>query len=77
MRCWWYCVTRFKIDQAPCDGTLPQVMTNMRPKSYFLRPDVALPLALATVREFFHQYVRQRPTAYPSAKDVKAAATRK
>jgi len=50
-----------------------EMMTNMRPKSYFLRPDVALPLAFATLREVFHQYVRRRPTMYPTAQEVKMA----
>lgn len=39
-------------------------MTNMRPKTYFLRPDVALPLGFALVRELFNQYVRGRPDKY-------------
>ncbi|KAL3161158.1 hypothetical protein ABBQ38_009529 [Trebouxia sp. C0009 RCD-2024] len=34
-----------------------EVMTNMRPKSYFLRPDVALPLGFAVVREFWNQKI--------------------
>mmetsp|Transcript_37320 Transcript_37320/g.105304 ORF Transcript_37320/g.105304 Transcript_37320/m.105304 type:complete len:488 (-) Transcript_37320:144-1607(-) len=51
-----------------------EVMTNMRPKSYFLRPDVALPLGLATFREFCHQYILRRPTMYPSAQAVKSGA---
>lgn len=34
-----------------------EVMTNMRPKTYFLRPDVALPLGFALVREFWNQKV--------------------
>lgn len=36
----------------------PQVMTNMRPKTYFLRPDVALPLGFALLREIWQQKVR-------------------
>jgi len=49
-----------------------EVMTNMRPKSYFLRPDVGIPLAFATIRELVHQYVLRRPTAYPGAQEIKA-----
>lgn len=30
-------------------------MTNMRPKTYFLRPDVAVPLGFALLRELWHQ----------------------
>ena len=41
-------------------------MTNMRPKTYFLRPDVAVPLGFALVRELFNQYVRRRPDKYVS-----------
>lgn len=37
-----------------------EVMTNMRPKTYFLRPDVALPLGFALVREFWNQKVGAR-----------------
>lgn len=41
-----------------------EVMTCMRPKSYFLRPDVALPLGFALVRELWNQKVLGRPDAY-------------
>jgi hypothetical protein len=41
-----------------------EVMTNMRPKSYFLRPDVALPLGFAVVREFWSQKIMGRPDKY-------------
>jgi len=41
-----------------------EVMTNMRPKTYFLRPDVALPLGFAVVREFWNQKIRGRPSMY-------------
>lgn len=41
-----------------------EVMTNMRPKTYFLRPDVAIPLAAAVVREFWQQKIVGRPDAY-------------
>lgn len=41
-----------------------EVMTNMRPKTYFFRPDVALPLAFAIGREFWNQYILQRPSGY-------------
>lgn len=34
-----------------------EVMTNMRPKTYFLRPDVAIPLGIALVREVWNQKV--------------------
>ena len=39
-------------------------MTNMRPKTYFLRPDVAVPLGFALVRELWNQKVLGRPSAY-------------
>lgn len=32
-------------------------MTNMQPKTYFLRPDVALQLGFAIAREVFEQKV--------------------
>ena len=32
-------------------------MTNMRPKTYFLRPDVATPLGFALLREIWNQKV--------------------
>jgi menaquinone-9 beta-reductase len=32
-------------------------MTNMQPKTYFLRPDVALQLGVAIAREVFEQKV--------------------
>ena len=41
-----------------------QVMTNMRPKTYFLRPDVAIPLGFALLREFWAQKISGRPDKY-------------
>ncbi len=41
-----------------------EVMTNMRPKTYFLRPDVALPLGFAVLRELWNQKVVGRPSMY-------------
>ena len=41
-----------------------EVMTCMRPKSYFLRPDVAASLGFAVVREFWNQHVVGRPDLY-------------
>ncbi|KAK9809673.1 hypothetical protein WJX73_003046 [Symbiochloris irregularis] len=38
-----------------------EVMTCMRPKSYFLRPDVAVPLGFAVLRELWHQKLMGRP----------------
>lgn len=34
-----------------------EIMTNMQPKTYFLRPHVAIPLGIAVVREFIDQKV--------------------
>ncbi|KXZ48066.1 hypothetical protein GPECTOR_30g161 [Gonium pectorale] len=34
-----------------------EIMTNMQPKTYFLRPHVAIPLGIAVVREFINQKV--------------------
>ncbi|GLC44549.1 hypothetical protein PLESTB_000060900 [Pleodorina starrii] len=34
-----------------------EIMTNMQPKTYFLRPHVAIPLGIAVVREFVEQKV--------------------
>ena len=44
-----------------------QVMTNMRPKTYFLRPDVALPMGFALLRELWAQRVAKRPDAYQAS----------
>ncbi len=44
-----------------------QVMTNMRPKTYFLRPDVALPMGIALLRELWAQRVSKRPDAYQAS----------
>ncbi|CAL5219487.1 g1326 [Coccomyxa viridis] len=41
-----------------------EVMTNMRPKTYFLRPDVAVPLGFALLREWWAQKVSGRPDKY-------------
>jgi hypothetical protein len=41
-----------------------EVATCMRPKSYFFRPDVALPLGFALLREVWAQKVRGRPSRY-------------
>lgn len=41
-----------------------EIATNMRPKTYFLRPDVAVPLAIALVREIWAQKVLGRPSKY-------------
>jgi hypothetical protein len=41
-----------------------EIMTNMRPKTYFLRPDVAIPLGFALLRELWQQKVVGRPSAY-------------
>ncbi|KAK9828932.1 hypothetical protein WJX72_002885 [[Myrmecia] bisecta] len=41
-----------------------EVMTNMRPKTYFLRPDVAIPMGFAVVRELWNQKVMGRPDLY-------------
>ena len=41
-----------------------EVMTCLRPKSYFLRPDVAIPLGLAVVREMWNQKIVGRPDLY-------------
>jgi len=45
-----------------------EVMTNMKPKTYFLQPHVAVPLAIAVVREFIDQKVFGKPSAYIMAK---------
>lgn len=41
-----------------------EIMTNMRPKTYFLRPDVAVSLGFAVVREFWNQKIRGRASTY-------------
>lgn len=46
-----------------------EIMTNMRPKTYFLRPDVAIPLTFALLREVWQQKVLKRPSAYIKPSD--------
>ncbi len=41
-----------------------EVMTNMRPKTYFLQPHVAVPLGIAIVREFINQKFLGKPDRY-------------
>ena len=41
-----------------------EVMTNMRPKTYFLRPDVALQMSVAILREVWGQKVMGKPDQY-------------
>uniref|UniRef100_A0A7S0RJM7 FAD-binding domain-containing protein n=1 Tax=Chlamydomonas leiostraca TaxID=1034604 RepID=A0A7S0RJM7_9CHLO len=41
-----------------------EIMTNMRPKTYFLRPDIAATLGIAIVREFVEQKVFGKPNRY-------------
>ena len=54
-------------------AVLLQVMTNMRPKTYFLRPDVALPMGFALLRELWAQKVSKRPDAYQANASATAA----
>lgn len=46
-----------------------EVMTCMRPKSYFLRPDVALPLGFAVLREAINQKFFNPPDLYVFAEE--------
>lgn len=41
-----------------------EVMTCMRPKSYFLRPDVAIPMSFAVIREIINQKFLKTPSLY-------------
>ncbi|KAK9830972.1 hypothetical protein WJX81_004131 [Elliptochloris bilobata] len=50
-----------------------EVMTNMRPKTYFLRPDVALPMGFALLRELWAQRIAKRPDAYQATASATAA----
>lgn len=43
-----------------------EVMTNMRPKTFFLRPDIAINLGIAITRELWDQYVMGKPDRYAS-----------
>ncbi|KAK9909707.1 hypothetical protein WJX75_006409 [Coccomyxa subellipsoidea] len=47
-----------------------EVMTNMRPKTYFLRPDVAIPMGFAIVRELWAQNVSKRPDLYKTGSSL-------
>ena len=51
-----------------------ELATNMRPKSYLLRPDVALPVGLALLRELWAQKVMGRPSKYVMPAAATAAA---
>lgn len=46
-----------------------EVMTCMRPKTYFLRPDVALPLIYAAGKELFNQNILKKPSLYVKLSD--------
>jgi flavin-dependent dehydrogenase len=48
----------------PMMAVWAEIATNMRPKSYLLRPDVAPLLAAALLREVWAQKVMGRPSAY-------------
>ena len=49
-----------------------EIMTNMQPKTYFLRPHVAVPMAIAIAREFFAQKVLgTRKDAYKMRPETK------
>ena len=41
-----------------------EIMTNMQPKTYFLRPHVAIPLGIAVVREFIDQKIFGKKDKY-------------
>lgn len=41
-----------------------EVMTNMRPKTYFLRPDIAFSMGIAIAREFVEQKIMGKPNRY-------------
>lgn len=41
-----------------------EVMTCMRPKSYFLRPDIAISMMVAVAREGIDQYIFKTPSHY-------------
>lgn len=41
-----------------------EIMTNMQPKTYFLRPDIAAQLGFAIAREVVEQYVFGKPDRY-------------
>lgn len=41
-----------------------EIMTNMQPKSYFLRPDIATQLGIALVREIIEQKIFGKPDRY-------------
>lgn len=45
-----------------------EIMTNMRPKTYFLQPHVAVPLGIAIVREVIEQKIFGKPDKYQMPK---------
>ena len=49
-----------------------EVMTNIKPKTYFLQPHVAIPLAIAVVREFIDQKILWKPSSYVNVKNGSA-----
>lgn len=48
----------------PMMAAWAEIATCMRPKTYFFRPDVAVPLTFALLREIWAQKVMKRPSAY-------------
>jgi len=56
----------------PMMSAWAEVATCMKPKTYFFRPDVGVPLLMALVREIWAQKVVGRPSAYvmPIEKDT-------
>lgn len=48
----------------PMMSAWAEIATNLRPKTYFFRPDVGLPLLVALGRELWAQKIAKRPDAY-------------
>jgi flavin-dependent dehydrogenase len=54
----------------PMMSAWAEIATCMKPKTYFFRPDVGLPLIMALVREIWAQKVVGRPDAYVMPPDL-------
>lgn len=53
-----------------------EIMTNMQPKTYFLRPHVAIPLGIAVVREFIDQKVFGKQDKYVMPAEAAAGSSK-
>lgn len=53
-----------------------EIMTNMRPKTYFLQPHVGIPLGIAIIREIIEQKIFGKPDRYQMPAAIAASAAK-